>query len=105
MFSHPALRAITWWDFSDHGSWLGAPAGLVRKDMSPKPVYTRLLELIHHQWWTAADGRTDQVGVYAGRVFYGEYQITVADGAGRTRTQKLDFPEAAPPLGITIRLP
>ena len=38
LFSHPAVEAITWWDFSDLQSWVGAPAGLLRKDMSPKPL-------------------------------------------------------------------
>ena len=26
LFSHPAVRAITWWDLSDMKAWLGAPA-------------------------------------------------------------------------------
>ena len=28
LFSHPAVAAITWWDFSDLHAWKGAPAGL-----------------------------------------------------------------------------
>mgnify|MGYP000436373524 FL=1 len=44
LFSHPAVEAITWWDFMD-GGWQGAPAGLVRADLSPKPVYHRLMRL------------------------------------------------------------
>ena len=43
LFAHPAVQAITWWDFSDLGAWLGAPAGWLRRDMSPKPVYDRLM--------------------------------------------------------------
>ena len=38
LFSHPAVHAITWWDFMD-GAWLNAPAGLLRADMSPKLAY------------------------------------------------------------------
>ena len=41
LFSHPAVEAITWWDFSDYRSWQGAPSGLVREDMTPKPLYDR----------------------------------------------------------------
>src|SRR5207245_10505307 len=52
LFSHPAVSAITWWDFSDLGAWQRAPAGWLRKDMSPKPVYERLLSLIKGAWWT-----------------------------------------------------
>lgn len=105
LFSHPSVRAITWWDFSDRGAWLGAPAGLLRADMSPKPVYTRLLALIRKQWWTRAAGTTNHAGAYAHCVFYGDYQIMVRDSQGHTKTQAVSFPEAAPPLAVTVRLP
>jgi len=105
LFSHPSVRAITWWDFSDQGAWQGAPAGLVRKDMSPKPAYTRLLDLIHHQWWTNATGKTDAHGALTRRVFYGDYRLTVTDAKGRTVTRPLTFPESAPPLSLTVRVP
>ena len=52
LYSHPAVEAITWWDFADHRAWQGAPAGLVRADMSPKPLYERLMELISGEWAT-----------------------------------------------------
>jgi endo-1,4-beta-xylanase len=57
LFAHPAVHALTWWDFSDRGAWQGAAAGLVRQDMSPKPAYERLRELIKGEWWTRAEGR------------------------------------------------
>ncbi|MCH5374037.1 MAG: endo-1,4-beta-xylanase [Planctomycetes bacterium] len=46
LVSHPAVEAITWWDFSDLHAWQDAPAGFLRKDMSPKPAYEKLRELI-----------------------------------------------------------
>ena len=46
LFSHPAVEAITWWDAGDQGAWQGAPAGLLRADMSPKPAYDVLLGLV-----------------------------------------------------------
>ena len=46
LFAHPAAEALTWWDFSDFNAWKRAPAGLLRKDMSPKPAYEKLRELI-----------------------------------------------------------
>ena len=70
LFSHPAVEAITWWDFSDGGAWLGAPAGLVRKDMSPKAAYDALTRLVKNEWWTGelrltsdADGRVTFRGI------------------------------------------
>ena len=105
LFSHPSVRAITWWDFSDLNAWQGAPAGLVRKDMSPKPAYTRLLDLIHKQWWTDTTGRADAQGTLTRRVFYGDYAVTVTDAKGRTKTQTVTLPEGVPPQTVTVRLP
>ena len=105
LFSHPSVRAITWWDFSDRNAWLGAPAGLLRKDMSPKPAYTRLMTLIHKTWWTDAQGRTDRQGRYTLRAFYGDYQITATDAHGHTITQTLTWPESSGPRQMTLILP
>ena len=77
LFSHPAVHAVTWWDFSDLRAWQGAPAGLVRKDMSPKPIYTRLKDLIRRQWWTAPQQlKTDAQGKVTFRGFLGRYELT-----------------------------
>ena len=76
LFSHPAVEAITWWDFSDLRAWQGAPAGLVRKDMTPKPVYAELKKLIRGQWWTGPTTlRTDSAGRASFRGFLGEYEL------------------------------
>jgi GH35 family endo-1,4-beta-xylanase len=103
LFSHPAVRAITWWDFSDLHAWQGAPAGLVRKDMTPKPAYTRLMDLVRRQWWTDTQGRTDGAGGLTRRVFYGDYRVTVTDARGRTTTRPLALPEGAGPRTLTVR--
>ena len=105
LFSHPSLRAITWWDFSDLNAWQGAPAGLLRKDMTPKPAYTALMTLIHHTWWTDATGRTDKTGCATVHAFYGDYQITVTDAHGHTVTQTLTWPEASGPRRVVLTLP
>ncbi|MBE3069918.1 MAG: endo-1,4-beta-xylanase [Planctomycetes bacterium] len=84
LFSHPAVEAITWWDFSDHGAWLGSPSGLVRKDMSPKPAYETLLKMVKGEWWTAPlTLRTDAAGRVTFRGWLGAYAVA-ADGAGAT---------------------
>lgn len=77
LFSHPAVEAITWWDFSDRGAWQGAAAGFLRRDMTPKPVYDRLKQLIKGQWWTKADGVADPNGRMILRAFAGLYKVTV----------------------------
>jgi endo-1,4-beta-xylanase len=79
LFSHPAVEAITWWDFADRNAWQGAPAGFLRKDLSPKPVYERLMGLIKGEWWTEEEGTTAD-GTLTVRAFYGDYEITVRSG-------------------------
>jgi len=76
LFSHPSVEAITWWDFSDFKAWKNAAAGLVRKDMTPKPAYDILLRLIKKDWWTAEiKTATDAQGKVRVRGFLGDYRI------------------------------
>lgn len=92
-FSHPAVKAITWWDFSDAGAWQGVAAGLVRKDMSPKPAYLVLDDLINRQWRTVSEGRTTGDGSYEFRGFAGDYEVTVTAPSGETSTTRIHIPE------------
>lgn len=92
-FSHPAVKAITWWDFSDAGAWQGVAAGLVRKDMSPKPAYRVLDDLINRQWTTVSDGRTKSDGTHAFRGFAGEYEVRVTAPSGETKTVRAHIAE------------
>jgi GH35 family endo-1,4-beta-xylanase len=89
LFSHPAVEAITWWDFSDHAAWLGAPAGLVRADMSPKPAYQELMKLIKGKWWTARQTlATDAAGRVKFRGFLGEYKVQTSAGSAAMSIDK-----------------
>jgi hypothetical protein len=83
LFSHPAVEAITWWDFADRFAWQGAAAGWLREDLSPKPVYDRMKQLIKGDWWTTMEGQTGEDGVFTFRGFYGDYRITVTTADGR----------------------
>ncbi len=84
LFSHPAVEAITWWDFSDHNAWQGAPAGLVREDMSPKPFYDWLKEAFRKRWTTRASVECDDSGKGTARCFFGDYEAEVKAASGRT---------------------
>jgi GH35 family endo-1,4-beta-xylanase len=77
LYSHPAVEALTWWDFSDRNAWQGAPAGFVRKDMTPKPAYEVLQRLIKDRWWTRTECSTDDQGQAHFRGTLGDYRITV----------------------------
>ncbi|MCL2104713.1 MAG: endo-1,4-beta-xylanase [Kiritimatiellaeota bacterium] len=76
LFSHPSVAAITWWDFSDQGAWMGAPAGLLRADMTPKPAYDALTKLVRNDWATHATLTTDADGSATLRAFRGDYRLT-----------------------------
>lgn len=95
LFSHPAVRAITWWDFSDDRAWQGAPAGLVRKDMTPKPAYTELMKLIKGAWWTKTEAETDAQGRVRATGFLGDYRLT-AESGGRTASAKFSLTQDMP---------
>jgi len=75
-FSVPAVESIGWWDLTDYSVW-SYGGGLLRADLSPKPVYNALKKLIHETWRTETNGKTDQNGLYKFRGFHGEYHIQV----------------------------
>jgi len=53
-YSKPAVRAITWWDFSDAGGHFWAFGGFLREDKTPKESYNRLRKRIR-EWQIARD--------------------------------------------------
>ena len=89
LFAHPAVQAITWWDFSDRGAWQRAAAGLLRADMTPKPAYERLLALVKDEWWTRAAGLTDDQGQLALDAFGGRHKIAAEAPDGRRATLEM----------------
>lgn len=95
LFSHPAVQAITWWDFSDDGAWQRAPAGWLRRDMSPKPVYHRMRELIKDKWWTKENGVTNSNGQWHTRAYFGDYKLHIRLSSGYTKTESLSLKKGA----------
>jgi len=85
LFSHPSVEAITWWDLSDQGAWMNVPAGLLRKDMTPKPAYEALRKLVRETWATHEILKTDAKGKTSFRAFRGEYNVTVTLPDGKER--------------------
>ncbi|WP_123042497.1 endo-1,4-beta-xylanase [Cohnella candidum] len=79
LFRHPLVEAITTWNFSDEGAWLGAPAGIVRVDNSPKPAYELLKKLIKQDWSTNVISTTDDNGIVTIEGFLGDYDLVCGD--------------------------
>jgi GH35 family endo-1,4-beta-xylanase len=97
-FAHPAMRGITWWDLCDEGSWLQG-GGLLRKDMTPKPVYDALRKLIHEDWHTRVEAKTDAEGRVAFRGFFGRYALSAAGSKTGFHLAKGEKAE------VTVKLP
>lgn len=105
LFSHPSVQAITYWDFSDAWAWLNAPAGFLRKDMSPKPAYDALKRLIRGEWWTDAKASTSASGRCSVQAFYGSYAISVTAPGGRSARAEARFPQGKGKMTVEVRLP
>jgi hypothetical protein len=70
------VQGLTWWDFVD-GGWLNSPAGLLRRDASPKPAYEALHNLIKGEWWLPPTTMmTDAEGTVQFTGFLGDYEIS-----------------------------
>ncbi|MEA4909409.1 MAG: endo-1,4-beta-xylanase [Anaerolineaceae bacterium] len=75
LLAHPAVQAVTWWDFTD-GGWLNAPSGLLRADGTPKPAYLALEQLIKGEWWLPPTRWvTDAAGRFTFSGFLGDYEL------------------------------
>lgn len=111
-FAHPAVMAITWWDLSDQGSWLQS-GGMLRADLSPKPVYETLKKLIRKEWHTSLQGQTDSLGHFQFSGLYGVYRVTLrknnlsktallhlTHGTENVITYELDQATIAPPAHL-----
>ncbi len=88
-FATRNMKSIVWWNLVD-GYAAYAPlgsnqgenrcgGGLIRFDMSPKPAYEVLDNLINKEWITSFETVVDKNGELSFRGFYGEYEVIVDD--------------------------
>ena len=107
-FSHPAMEAVIYWNLVDGYAYTvnglaGAGdmtqgentyhGGLLRFDMSEKPAFTVLKNLIRHEWHTSATVKAEKTdkaekNLVQFRGFYGDYKLTVHTGE---KTVPVDF--------------
>lgn len=86
-FSKPYVDAVTWWCFWDGATWV-PNTGILRKDLSEKPAYTALKDLVQ-SWTTTASGETNASGELRLRGFRGEYAVKVSS-EGNERVVKVE---------------
>lgn len=99
LFSHPAVEAVTWWDFSDDRAWLGAPSGLIRKDSSPKPAYEAMMQMVKKEWWTGPTTlKTDGAGKVRFSGYLGDYAVKSGTARGAVAVP------AAGEAAVSVRL-
>ncbi|MFA5561372.1 MAG: endo-1,4-beta-xylanase [Eubacteriales bacterium] len=96
-FSHPAMDGIVYWNLVDGYTWAGNGAGrgdmsagenvfgggLLYPDLSPKPAFRVLQELVKREWHTDCRGETGAGNRAAFRGFKGTYDITAEVGGKR----------------------
>jgi endo-1,4-beta-xylanase len=83
-FSHPAVTGITWWNFPDGGAVANEAnllSGILTEDLQPKAAYHALYDLIHREWRTNVQGRTNADGLFPVRGFHGKYNVRVEPAA------------------------
>lgn len=105
-FSHPSVEQIVYWNLVDGYAHLWSSdldeihasqgnmtigenyyyGGLLRFDMSPKPAYFKLKELLQSKWHTEVELLTDETGCAEFRGFYGEYDVEVQTDEGMEQT-------------------
>ncbi len=106
-FSHPSVEQIIYWNLVDGYAYVPNPtpeiikstqgnmsvgeniyyAGLLRFDMSPKPAYFRLKELISNEWNTSLELISDENGYVNFRGFFGDYEIEIEAPNGTIKKQ------------------
>jgi len=97
-FSHPNVEQIIYWNLVDGYAYFWDPdpekikasqgdmtlgenyyyGGLLRFDLSPKPAYFKIKELLQKRWHTEVELVTDKNGRAEFRGFYGDYSAVIS---------------------------
>ncbi|MBO7214261.1 MAG: endo-1,4-beta-xylanase [Clostridia bacterium] len=109
-FSHPNVEQIVYWNLVDGYAhlWDATPekiamsqgdmtigenyfhGGLLRFDLSPKPAYFKIQELIQKRWHTDITSLSKEDGAVEFRGFYGSYDIEVISN-GKTYIKQINL--------------
>lgn len=101
-FSHPNAEQIIYWNLVDGYAHVWDPSpekikaslgnmtigenyyygGLLRFDMTPKPAYDVIRDLIKNKWHTETEGVTDSSGQISFKGFFGRYRVQIETANG-----------------------
>ena len=92
-FSQEKMMGITWWNVVDGCGAKKEPtvSGLFNRDMTAKPSYYALDQLINHEWKTNLAVKADEQGKVQFRGFKGKYRITYKDKCGKVQTMEYEL--------------
>lgn len=87
-FSHPNVEQIIYWNlvdgyaaFAEQGDMTSGEnyyyGGLIRFDMTPKPAYYAIKNLIEKKWHTEEEMVTNAGGKVSFKGFYGDYDVEI----------------------------
>lgn len=98
-FSHKNVEQIIYWNLAD-GYAAFAPqgdmsfgenyfyGGLLRFDLTPKPAYYAIKDLIFREWHTSCEVVTNDSGKAVFKGFYGDYDVVI-EATGKTVTKSI----------------
>lgn len=109
-FSHPSVEQIIYWNLVDGYAhlWDATPekiaksqgdmtigenyyyGGLLRFDLSPKPAYYKIKELLTKKWHTELSANSNENGVIDFKGFYGGYELEITFN-GKTTTKEINL--------------
>ena len=100
-FAQRNMNGITWWNVVDDCGAPGEPSysGLFTRDMTTKPAYHVLDDLINREWKTSLTAVVSG-GKIAFRGFRGDYMITWTNAAGKACSCKTEVAGPLPEASI-----
>jgi GH35 family endo-1,4-beta-xylanase len=101
LFAHPAVDGIVCWAVVANPRAKDQAVAMFNTDWTPRPNGQEWLNLVHGQWWTLQNLKTDELGQADIRGFLGSYRVT-AWANGRTVEQTVQLQRKGTALTLVM---